>query len=423
MKGNALKAAMSVVWAMEERALESVLEIAAREHDVTEEALEAYAAKSLANSQRARVRDGVAIIDANGPLFRRANLMTAISGATSYSIIRADLQAALDDPSVRAIMLNIDSPGGEVNGANELAQAIFDARGSKPIVAYVGGAGASAAYWIASAADSIVASPTAVLGSIGVQVAYREPAGKAGEKSYKFVSSQSPNKNPEIGTEEAAKQIQATIDAMAQVFVETVARNRGVATETVLTNFGGGGTFVGKSAMEAGLADSIGSFEAVLAELSTGERQVAKHTGALAVMADNTFTAEERDAHASAAVTAERERVAGLMKLASAHGATSAALDAAIAGNVTVAAFAIQMADKADADAKARVEAEDRAKAEAEAAAKSEEEARLKALKNDEEAAEKAGVSPGNESAEGEDPAAKLAAEIIASAAAVTGSK
>jgi ClpP class serine protease len=143
MKGNALKAAMSVVWAMEERALETVLEIAAREHDVTEEALEAYSAKSLANSQRARVRDGVAIIEANGAMFRRANLMTAISGATSYDVLRADLQAALDDPAVKAINLVIDSPGGEVNGANELAQAIYDARGTKPIIAYVGGSGAS----------------------------------------------------------------------------------------------------------------------------------------------------------------------------------------------------------------------------------------------------------------------------------------
>jgi hypothetical protein len=94
MKVSALDAALRAVWAMEPQALE-VLAIAAREHDVTEEALEAYAAKSLANTQRARVRDGVAIIEANGALFRRANLMTAMSGATSYDILRADLQAAL----------------------------------------------------------------------------------------------------------------------------------------------------------------------------------------------------------------------------------------------------------------------------------------------------------------------------------------
>jgi ClpP class serine protease len=172
MKVSALNAALSAVWAMEEQALEVLLAIAAREHDVTPEALEAYAAKSLANSQRGRVRDGVAVLDANGALFRRANIFTAMSGATSYEILRADLQAALDDPAVKAIMLNIDSPGGEVSGTDELAQAIFDARGTKPIVAYVGGTGASAAYWLASAADKVVVSPTAVLGSIGVQVAY-----------------------------------------------------------------------------------------------------------------------------------------------------------------------------------------------------------------------------------------------------------
>jgi hypothetical protein len=95
MKVSALDAALRAVWAMEPQALEVLLAIAAREHDVTEEALEAYAAKSLANTQRARVRDGVAIIEANGALFRRANLFTAMSGATSYDILRADLQAAL----------------------------------------------------------------------------------------------------------------------------------------------------------------------------------------------------------------------------------------------------------------------------------------------------------------------------------------
>lgn len=415
MKVSALSAALSAVWAMEERALEVVLGIAAREHDVTEEALEAYAARSLANADRARVRDGVAIIDANGPLFKRANLMTAISGATSYTIMRADLQAALDEPTVNAIILNIDSPGGEASGADELAQAIYDARGKKPIVAYVGGTGASAAYWLASAADKIVVSPTSVLGSIGVQVAYRESAPKAGEKSYRFVSSQSPNKNPELGTDAANSQIQQTIDAMAQVFVETVARNRGVATETVLTDFGQGGIFVGKAAVEAGLADSIGTFEAVLAELSASGRRAIGNTGVRATMADETFTAEQRDSAVNAALTAERERVTALRKLATAHNATDAELTAAIEGNVTVAAFAIQMADKAEEARAAAAAANEAAEAEAKANAEREEEARLKALKNDEEHAEAAGVSPGSEPTATND-ADRLAAEIVASA-------
>jgi hypothetical protein len=74
---------------MEEQALENLLTIAAREHEVTPEALEAYSAKRLANSEQAKIRDGVAIMDANGPLFKRANMLQAISGATSYEIMRA----------------------------------------------------------------------------------------------------------------------------------------------------------------------------------------------------------------------------------------------------------------------------------------------------------------------------------------------
>jgi signal peptide peptidase SppA len=350
MKISAFDAALNVTWAMEERALETLLEVAAREVDVSPEALEAYRARNLAGADRARTRNGVATLDAIGPLFKRANLMTAISGATSYEILRGDLQAAIDDPQVHAILLNIDSPGGEASGAGELAQAVADARGQKPIVAYVGGVGASAAYWIASAADKIVVDPSARLGSIGVQVAFVEREARAGEKKYRFVSSQSPLKNPDPGTEEFNAEVQGTIDAMAQVFVEAVARNRGVATETVLKDFGKGGTFVGQMAIEAGLADSIGTFEGVLAELSAGGRKkVHPHKGVSANMDDETITAAQRDAAVAAAattaVTEERARVAGLRNLA-ALGATDEDITAAIDSGSTVADFAASLANK-----------------------------------------------------------------------------
>lgn len=268
---RALDAALNAVWAMEERALETLLDVAARDNtDVTPQALEAYRAKGLDGTQRATVRKGVAILGIAGPLFKRANLFTAISGASSYDVLRTDLQAALDDPKVNAILLDIDSPGGEVNGGNELAQAIYAARSVKPIVAYVGGTGASMAYWIASSASKVVVDPTAILGSIGTQVAFAERAPAAGEKRYRFVSTQSPNKNPDPGTEAFDKSVQTTIDALSAVFIEAVARNRGVTVAAVLSDFGKGGTFVGQMAVGAGLADSVGDFEGVLAELSAG---------------------------------------------------------------------------------------------------------------------------------------------------------
>jgi ClpP class serine protease len=397
-KVKALDAALSAVWAMEEQALENLLNIAAREHDVSYEALEAYSAKRLANAEQAKIRDGVAIINANGPLFKRANMLQAISGATSYEIMMRDLQAA-KDAGAHALLLNIDSPGGEASGMHELAQAIYDARDTMHIVAYVGGSGASAAYWLASAAHEIVVDPTAILGSIGVQVAFAEPAAKAGEKVYKFVSSQSPNKNAPLSTEGGRAQIQQTIDAMAQVFVEAVARNRGVATETVLTDFGQGGIFVGKAAVEAGLADSIGSFEAVLADLAARDRRTKNHTGVKATMADEvTFTAEQRNDAVNAAVTAERGRVAGLTRLATAHNAMDQ-LNAAIEANTSVADFALALADAAIAAPKAEAPAAPAPAAEAPAApaAAAPGAERIAALKTDEEAAAEAAASTGKE--------------------------
>ena len=267
MTFRAIDIALGAPWAMEPLALQGLLNIAARDHDATPEALEAYRAKALANGERAEIRGGVAIIRAIGPMFKRANLLTEISGATSYDVMRRDLQAAVDESKVHAILLDVDSPGGEASGANELARAIYAARRVKPITAYVGGTGASAAYWIAAAAGEVVVDPLALLGSIGVQVAMREQSPAKGSTNYRFVSSQSPMKNAGPGTVAGAAATQRLVDRLADVFVESVALYRGVTPATVLSDFGQGGVFVGAAAVKAGLADRVGSFESVIAEL------------------------------------------------------------------------------------------------------------------------------------------------------------
>lgn len=381
----AIDAALNAVWAMEESALENLLMIASRQNEVTPEALEAYRAKSLAGAERLQVRDKVAILNATGPMFKRANLMTALSGATSYDVLRRDLQAAAD-AGVTSLLMNVDSPGGEASGVNELAQAVYDMRDKMHIAAYVGGTGASAAYWLASAAHEIIADQTAMLGSIGVQVALSEPGTKAGERRFKFVSSQSPLKNADPGTEEGAANIQATIDAMAQVFVETVARNRGVDTETVLSKFGKGGILVGQDAVNAGLADRMGSFESVLAELSARGRSTGKAKAAKMSDEVTTITAAERDAAVATARAAEKARVAGLRKIAAGYGVSDADLTAAIDGDVSVEAFALSQADAAVA----------RREAEAARTAAKKDDA-LAALKSDEEVAASAAASLGTE--------------------------
>lgn len=266
---KALDAILANAWAIQDGWLETIAAIAEREHEYAGnvEALEKKLGRPLANTYEVSVRDGIATIPMSGPLFRHASLFTMISGATSYDLLARDFTAAVDDPSIRGIVLLIDSPGGEVNGASELAQMISAARGTKPIVAYAGGTMASAAYWIGSAADRLVAANTAMIGSIGAQMgmSVREP--RAGEKSYRFVSSQSPHKNASPESEAGALQLQALVDDIAKVFIETVASNRGITSETVLQNYGQGAVFLAEKALAGGMIDAVGTYEGVLASL------------------------------------------------------------------------------------------------------------------------------------------------------------
>lgn len=260
--------ATSEPWAITQPALETILEIAERENEKPE-AVAARLGKELQNTHSVIERDGVAVIPVTGPLFRYANLFTAISGATSYEILAQDFTTALDNPDINAIILNIDSPGGEVNGCAELANMIFAARGKKPIIAYASGDAASGAYWIASAADQVVASETSGLGSIGVVAVYRgAKPDKNAPTTIEIVSSQSPFKRLNPETDEGRAKLQARIDAMAEVFVNTLARNRGVEAAQVLEQFGGGDILIGAHGVNAGLADRIGSLEKLIAEYS-----------------------------------------------------------------------------------------------------------------------------------------------------------
>jgi hypothetical protein len=171
---------------------------------------------------------------------------------------------------------------------------------------------------------------TAIAGSIGVQSGYTVRDPKPGEKSYRFVSSQSPMKNASPETEAGAAQMQATVDALAQVFVETVARNRNTSVESVLQSFGQGAVFVAAEAKKRGMIDSIGTFESTLDALKQeinamdySQLTVASLTEHRAdLVAEITAAAvagvEKVDAAAVRAegAKAERDRIAALEALA-----------------------------------------------------------------------------------------------------------
>lgn len=251
-------------WAILPETLETMVSVAERQN-LSPEAVAEKLGRPLENTRSVRVRNGVAIVPVNGPVFRYANLFTMISGGTSIDILVRDLRAAVDDPAVESILLEIDSPGGQATSIAETANTIRAVAQEKSVTAYIDGTGASAAYWLASAANEIVVSETALVGSIGTVLTIFKPKDSA---TFEFVSSQSPNKRPDPASEAGRAEFQRIVDDLTTIFVDSVAKFRGVTADTVLAKFGQGGIKVGAAAVEAGMADRVGSFEDTLAGLS-----------------------------------------------------------------------------------------------------------------------------------------------------------
>lgn len=271
---TAFKVATNTPWAIEEGALATILAIANREHGGLA-AVEAARGEKLQNTRSVTIRDGVAVIPVVGPIMRHASMFSDISGAVSVEAIAQDLSVAMSDPKVSAVLLSFDSPGGEVTGINELAGMIRSASARKPVEAYVGGSAASAAYWLASATSRIAVDATARLGSIGVVAAVPNPsAGSAAD--IEIVSSQSPNKRPDVTTDEGKATIQSGVDSLAAIFIDAVAAYRGTTAKTVANDFGKGGSLIGKAAVAAGMADAVSSFEATLKGAANRGKQAAR---------------------------------------------------------------------------------------------------------------------------------------------------
>ncbi len=219
---------------------------------------------------RYEVRDGVAILPVYGVLSKRINMMAMISGGSSTEILARNFKAALNDREVESILLDIDSPGGTIDGLKDLSDLIYASREQKPIVAYANGIMASAAYWIGSAAHKIVGSETAEIGSIGVALIHYDLSArdeKSGVKrtvivggKYKRIAS---DERPL--SEEGAEYLQAFVDDYYTLFLEAVARNRGSDTEMVHEKMADGRIFIGKKALSPGLVDKIGNLDSALA--------------------------------------------------------------------------------------------------------------------------------------------------------------
>lgn len=213
----------------------------------------------------------VAVLPIYGTIHPKINLMSEMSGGTSVEAIRANLRAALADDTIDAIVFDIDSPGGSVDGIPELADEIFQSRGKKPMLAVANTMMASAAYWLGSQADRIHASPSAAVGSIGVVAVHEDHSArleKAGVKPSFITSSihKAEGNHAQPLSKDARDYVQGQVDYFGELFHEAVARGRSTDAETVAKDYGKGRVYNVAQATDVGMVDDVMTLEGTIAE-------------------------------------------------------------------------------------------------------------------------------------------------------------
>jgi signal peptide peptidase SppA len=221
-----------------------------------------------------RTREGVAVIPILGSLINRGAWLGSYSGETSYEGIKFQIAHAADDQRTNAILLDIDSPGGEAVGCFEVAAAIRSASTKKPVTAVVNGMAASAAYAIAAGANRIVTTETGVVGSIGVVMLHADFSRKLDKEGITptliFAGAHKVDGHPFAPLDEqegVADDLQNEVDQFYSLFVRSVAAGRDRMTEKQIRGTEAR-TYIGADAVEKGLADEVGTFETALADLS-----------------------------------------------------------------------------------------------------------------------------------------------------------
>jgi ClpP class serine protease len=213
-------------------------------------------------SQPFAMVDGIAVIEIAGTLVHRGAWIGQSSGLTSYEGIAAQLQAALGDPAIRGIALDIDSFGGEVAGAFDLADRIRAARQIKPVQAFVADHALSAAYALASQADRIILPRTGAVGSIGVVAMHSDMSGALDQQGISVTlihaGARKVDANPYQPLPEAVRErIAGELEDLRQLFAETVAEGRGHRLDTSRALGTEAAVFRGEAAVFAGLADEV----------------------------------------------------------------------------------------------------------------------------------------------------------------------
>jgi signal peptide peptidase SppA len=292
----------SALWAILPEKIEDILAVlAARSagHIFTAEEIQARIGDG-GGAPRQSQQGAIAVIPLRGVVAHRIGAMEESSGGMSAERFTRMVQAAASDPAVSAILLDVDSPGGTVNGVSDAADAVYQARQQKPVVALANGYMASAAYWIASQATEIAAIPSLLepsIGSIGVFTVHQDLSAaleQAGVKPTIISAGKYKTEgNPfEPLSEDRRAVLQKSVDVTYGQFVAAVARGRGVDAADVSGGYGEGRAMSAADAKRAGLVDRLATMDETIARLSSPQIRGKMMAGQRAeIDADNIIAA------------------------------------------------------------------------------------------------------------------------------------
>lgn len=262
------------------------------------------------------VHDGVAVVNIFGALAHRTKINADCTAFTGYDDTTARVEHAMQDPNAHAVLLAFDSPGGEVQGVFECAERMAALRGRKPMLAIADGMAASAAYLLASAADEVVVTPTGYAGSIGVVTRHVDTSNALAQDGLKvthiFAGAHKIDGNPyEPLPESVRADWQAEIDGIYTEFVQAVAAYRGLSFDAVRDTQAR--LFRGHAAQASGLANRVGTTDAVIAELASRRNDpkvflpstTTAHAATTTKVMNNTNTTAQSAHHATPEAQAE----------------------------------------------------------------------------------------------------------------------
>lgn len=274
-------------WAVQRQTLQTIVRLVAYRasgHVLTEEEVRERLAAAPPRARRESA-GVIAVIPVHGVIVPRASLFTEMSGATSVEGLARSFREAMASPDVGALVFDVDSPGGMVDGIPEFAAEIRAARGTKPMSAVSNFTSASAAYWLAAQADEVVAAPSSFTGSIGVFSAHEDASkfwDELGIKTTLISSGKYKVEGNEFEplSDEARDFMQSVCDDYYGMFVNDIAKGRGVAASAVRSGYGQGRALTAKRALSEGLVDRIDTLDGVIGRLA---RQVVTNRGSRAL--------------------------------------------------------------------------------------------------------------------------------------------